>query len=184
MALVPEVENPDRKVCPAITTAPHEVQSTAFFSAHCVAYTRRPLLWCPHEPQIQFREKVLWTAVTLVVFLVCCQVCCCRSRSAADAKFGASPGLTPCDPLLPLILFHRSPSLASCRPPPPTLSTGCVPLWPPTEVRRSAHFPVLLPTVSRPPMSPSPPPSLGPLTPHSPPPFPKAPSWSSVSPPL
>lgn len=25
--------------------------------------------------QIQFREKVLWTAITLFIFLVCCQVC-------------------------------------------------------------------------------------------------------------
>lgn len=25
-------------------------------------------------PQIQFREKVLWTAITLFIFLVCCQV--------------------------------------------------------------------------------------------------------------
>lgn len=24
--------------------------------------------------QIQFREKVLWTAITLFIFLVCCQV--------------------------------------------------------------------------------------------------------------
>ena len=29
-----------------------------------------------HVPdlQIQFREKILWTAVTLFIFLVCCQV--------------------------------------------------------------------------------------------------------------
>lgn len=26
--------------------------------------------------QIQFREKVLWTAITLFIFLVCCQVSC------------------------------------------------------------------------------------------------------------
>jgi len=25
-------------------------------------------------PQIQFKEKVLWTAVTLFIFLVCCQI--------------------------------------------------------------------------------------------------------------
>lgn len=25
--------------------------------------------------QIQFKEKVLWTAITLFIFLVCCQVC-------------------------------------------------------------------------------------------------------------
>ena len=25
--------------------------------------------------KIQFREKVLWTAITLFIFLVCCQVC-------------------------------------------------------------------------------------------------------------
>ena len=27
------------------------------------------------ERKIQFREKVLWTAITLFIFLVCCQVC-------------------------------------------------------------------------------------------------------------
>lgn len=27
------------------------------------------------ERKIQFREKVLWTAITLLIFLVCCQVC-------------------------------------------------------------------------------------------------------------
>jgi protein transport protein SEC61 subunit alpha len=26
------------------------------------------------ERKIQFREKVLWTAITLFIFLVCCQV--------------------------------------------------------------------------------------------------------------
>jgi protein transport protein SEC61 subunit alpha len=26
------------------------------------------------ERKIQFREKVLWTAITLLIFLVCCQV--------------------------------------------------------------------------------------------------------------
>lgn len=26
------------------------------------------------QPQIQFKEKVLWTAITLFIFLVCCQV--------------------------------------------------------------------------------------------------------------
>ncbi|CAB4028341.1 transport Sec61 subunit alpha [Paramuricea clavata] len=26
------------------------------------------------ERRIQFREKVLWTAITLFIFLVCCQV--------------------------------------------------------------------------------------------------------------
>ena len=26
------------------------------------------------ERKIQFREKVLWTAITLFVFLVCCQI--------------------------------------------------------------------------------------------------------------
>ena len=28
------------------------------------------------ERKIQFREKVLWTAITLFIFLVCCQVSC------------------------------------------------------------------------------------------------------------
>ena len=28
------------------------------------------------SPQIQFREKLLWTAITLFIFLVCCQVSC------------------------------------------------------------------------------------------------------------
>lgn len=34
--------------------------------------------------QIQFREKVLWTAITLFIFLVCCQVsniCATQSNS-------------------------------------------------------------------------------------------------------
>ncbi|EAW86323.1 Sec61 alpha 2 subunit (S. cerevisiae), isoform CRA_a [Homo sapiens] len=26
------------------------------------------------ERKIQFREKVLWTAITLFIFLVCCQI--------------------------------------------------------------------------------------------------------------
>ena len=29
------------------------------------------------ERKIQFREKVLWTAITLLIFLVCCQVLFC-----------------------------------------------------------------------------------------------------------
>ena len=31
-------------------------------------------------PQIQFREKLLWTAITLFIFLVCCQVSIERYR--------------------------------------------------------------------------------------------------------
>lgn len=29
---------------------------------------------CQIPFQIQFREKVLWTAITLFIFLVCCQI--------------------------------------------------------------------------------------------------------------
>ena len=31
--------------------------------------------------QIQFREKVLWTAITLFIFLICCQVCLAKGLS-------------------------------------------------------------------------------------------------------
>jgi preprotein translocase subunit SecY len=35
---------------------------------------RGVLLWVAAALQVPFREKVLWTLLTLLVFLVCCQV--------------------------------------------------------------------------------------------------------------
>jgi len=57
---MPEVEQPERKV------------KKNFSFIHIIF----PAL-LPHSfpsSQVQFREKILWTAATLLIFLVCCQV--------------------------------------------------------------------------------------------------------------
>lgn len=48
--------------------------------------------------QIQFKEKVLWTAITLFIFLVCCQV------SSAQAALGLVGWKRMHDATLPLFL--------------------------------------------------------------------------------
>ncbi len=66
-AVLPEIQKPERRVCSLITS---------YFCFACSCGTLAILLtpWIS-SPQIQFREKVLWTAITLFIFLVCCQVC-------------------------------------------------------------------------------------------------------------
>ena len=54
VSVIPEVSKPERKVMSCWSCYKYIMQ----FS--CV--------------QIQFREKVLWTAITLFIFLVCCQI--------------------------------------------------------------------------------------------------------------
>lgn len=72
--------------------------------------------------QIQFKEKVLWTAITLFIFLVCCQV-----GWAGSAGWGPGSGCgvggrehVPGSSLL----ASRSPCLESCLQTQLTLSTG------------------------------------------------------------
>lgn len=67
--------------------------------------------------QIQFKEKVLWTAITLFIFLVCCQV------SSALVLVGVTGLGTSVWYLLSPIC--RFPCLASCLQTLLTLSTGC-----------------------------------------------------------
>lgn len=50
------------------------------------------------ERKIQFKEKVLWTAITLFIFLVCCQV------SSAQAALGLVGWKRMHDATLPLFL--------------------------------------------------------------------------------
>lgn len=54
ISLLPEVAKPERKVC--LLWMVVSIRNSLVFS------------------QIQFREKLLWTAITLFIFLVCCQV--------------------------------------------------------------------------------------------------------------
>lgn len=65
-AVLPEIQKPERRVCSLIS-------SYVCFACSCGA----SVILTPwmSSPQIQFREKVLWTAITLFIFLVCCQVC-------------------------------------------------------------------------------------------------------------
>lgn len=67
--------------------------------------------------QIQFKEKVLWTAITLFIFLVCCQV------SSALVLVGVTGLRTPVWYLFSPV--SRFPCLASCLQTQLTLSTGC-----------------------------------------------------------
>lgn len=67
--------------------------------------------------QIQFKEKVLWTAITLFIFLVCCQV------SSVLVLVGVTGLRTPVWYLLSPV--SRFPCLASCLQTQLTLSTGC-----------------------------------------------------------
>lgn len=64
LSILPEVSKPERKVCSrvmqlAMSLDPSHLTSSIFIH------------------QIQFKEKVLWTAITLFIFLVCCQVSYC-----------------------------------------------------------------------------------------------------------
>lgn len=44
-----------------------------------------PEVESPVGGKVQFREKVIWTAVTLFIFLVCCQVCLFTGRPPMHA---------------------------------------------------------------------------------------------------
>lgn len=68
-AVLPEIQKPERRVC-IFTFFLSAVTCCDFGNADtfCVLFLGVLL-------QIQFREKVLWTAITLFIFLVCCQVC-------------------------------------------------------------------------------------------------------------
>lgn len=68
--ILPEIEKPQRKV---------RIYSNVKYA---LRLERRGMcLTVVYIFQIQFREKVLWTAITLFIFLVCCQVCKSKSFS-------------------------------------------------------------------------------------------------------
>lgn len=66
MCILPEVASPDRKVRrnARLSVSPVILRTTQRFTC----------LTPPPPPQIPFREKALWTIVTLFIFLVCCQI--------------------------------------------------------------------------------------------------------------
>uniref|UniRef100_H2ZAA1 Translocon Sec61/SecY plug domain-containing protein n=1 Tax=Ciona savignyi TaxID=51511 RepID=H2ZAA1_CIOSA len=66
-AVLPEIEKPQRKVRIYVIFSPLLIISYRFtpISLHLIYYINQI---------IQFREKVLWTAITLFIFLVCCQI--------------------------------------------------------------------------------------------------------------
>ncbi|CAF96560.1 unnamed protein product, partial [Tetraodon nigroviridis] len=65
-AVLPEIQKPERKVFLSFG-------ANVFNMVHnvCASHIIRI---CFLPSQIQFREKVLWTAITLFIFLVCCQI--------------------------------------------------------------------------------------------------------------
>jgi hypothetical protein len=86
-----------------------------------------PEIEAPVNKKVQFREKLLWTAVTLFIFLVCSQVrdisahqCDAVSRSIIAFFLQIVRQLMLC-----LVLDNRFPSTESCRPSPLIHSTGC-----------------------------------------------------------
>lgn len=88
--------------------------------------------------QIQFREKVLWTAITLFIFLVCCQVSMHIIRNR-------DPFLWYCFDNVVFVPFFltkncRFLSLASCHQTRQIPSTGWEWLWLPTEVLKRKVF--------------------------------------------
>ena len=76
--------------------------------------------------QIQFKEKVLWTAITLFIFLVCCQVSVFLTLLHCITPEVARQLLHLC-----IVRFH---CLGSCPQIVQTLSTGWESSWPPTGV--------------------------------------------------
>lgn len=70
-AVLPEIQKPERKVssCPLFFLI--------YICRFCqnLNYLLIYVFLFFFLLQIQFREKVLWTAITLFIFLVCCQVC-------------------------------------------------------------------------------------------------------------
>ena len=78
--VLPEISKPERKVVLCVLTPCGRAPSWLLFSL----------------TQIAFKEKVLWTAITLFIFLVCCQVCdesCKVSSSSRLACRGLEIGL-------------------------------------------------------------------------------------------
>lgn len=81
-AVLPEIQKPERKVQYLL----HDDKNsfTLNFINLCMCYVVNAVIFASMSrcnccvQQIQFREKVLWTAITLFIFLVCCQVniCC------------------------------------------------------------------------------------------------------------
>lgn len=89
-AVLPEIQKPERKVSLGLLLLKLLDLMLKINHWHCEASTLNLNIIIQ---QIQFREKVLWTAITLFIFLVCCQVsvlnyllkCCfgqCLSRRA------------------------------------------------------------------------------------------------------
>uniref|UniRef100_H2ZAA0 Translocon Sec61/SecY plug domain-containing protein n=1 Tax=Ciona savignyi TaxID=51511 RepID=H2ZAA0_CIOSA len=64
-AVLPEIEKPQRKV---------RIYSIANYFLSVYTHQLAFNLLYQYNQIIQFREKVLWTAITLFIFLVCCQI--------------------------------------------------------------------------------------------------------------
>lgn len=69
-AVLPEIQKPERKVSFVVLILKLLDLMLKINRRHRGAYTFNLTI----IQQIQFREKVLWTAITLFIFLVCCQV--------------------------------------------------------------------------------------------------------------
>ncbi|CAG06788.1 unnamed protein product [Tetraodon nigroviridis] len=71
-AVLPEIQKPERKVSLVLFLLKLLDLVLKINHCHCEAYTLSLIIIIIQ--QIQFREKVLWTAITLFIFLVCCQI--------------------------------------------------------------------------------------------------------------
>lgn len=119
----------------------HKYHVVFFYLLDYTCLHFKPILMLVY--QIQFREKVLWTAITLFIFLVCCQVSlisqCMKNAFKYLLMLKCSRYVQCKKKLRARLMYCFSPSLrshclGSCLQIQQIHSTGWESSWPPTEV--------------------------------------------------